>query len=138
MLLSPSCFLCFNISVNREKRVARFPYPLKGNKMRAFYGKLYGVVTENNGNYGFVHLNRPNGSDRISKARLQTIKFPVFSLSDTKEIKSLFLKNSGVRKEVSRPLGYDRRLLPYLWLSPSPSFSKGENKMLKKQSYRYD
>jgi len=117
LLLSPS--MVYYI-FKQEKRVASFPYPLKGCKMRVCYGKLYRVVTEDKGNYGWACTLLNTGSDRISQVRLQAIKFPFFSFG-TKEIKSLFLQKISARKEV---------LLSYPWLSPSPSFSKGDT-MLK-------
>ncbi|MCM8820494.1 MAG: IS110 family transposase [Candidatus Omnitrophica bacterium] len=93
--------------------------------MRACYGKLYGAMTEDKGNYGFVHLLETDGSDRISKARLQAIKFPFFSFG-IKEIKSLFPQKTDARKEVPLTSSYKRELLSCPWLSPSPSFSKGD------------
>jgi|GEM_PF-5889860 len=89
--------------------------------MRACCGRPYGAVTVDIGNYGCV-INFPSdGTDRISQARLQTIKSPFFS-SGTKEVKPLFPHKTGTKKEV--PLSFP-------WLSPSPSFRKGETKMTK-------
>jgi len=121
LLLSPSCLLCYIFSVTREKRAACFPYPNRGLKMRACCGRPYGAVTVDIGNYGCAVNCPSDGTDRISGARLQAIKSPFYS-SGTEEVKPLFPHKTGTRKEVQ---------LSFPWLSPSPSFWKGEAKMTK-------